>query len=328
MRFAFVFGAGASAAEGAPTIANFLSESYRLYGNNAEFTLIWNFIKESFSKPITGYQDMQDNFPSIDEIFSLIDYCLISNTSLTRQHSIDSIHKIKRQLISLMTRTLREMAKSYDTHLVFLERHLNAFKGCDIISLNYDTLLDKALTSIVKDKVNYGFSSENSFAQVKGKYRLYKLHGSLNWGNCTFCKNITIFDRDVAHELGSNYPCKECSHHNLEPVIITPTLLKDYNYAKLQNVWDSAFKVISKCDVLVFIGYSLNFADVSIIHLIKRAISAGGNKLKKIVVIDKDTSDNPCPPTLSRYIKIFNKEIKYIRDGFQKDLDLMKIIEQ
>ncbi|NYB28197.1 MAG: SIR2 family protein, partial [Methanobacteriaceae archaeon] len=326
----FIFGAGASAAENAPTIANFLSEAYRLFGDEKkypEFTRVWRFIIESFSKPIRGYQYIPDSFPSIDELFSLIDYCLLTNTSLTRQHNIETIFQIKKDLISLMSLTLKETAKTCDIHYGFLKRHLEAFGGCDIISLNYDTLLDNALARIVKRKnINYGFDSRPSFKNVKKQYRLFKLHGSLNWGSCTLCKTITTFDSDIAHKIDESYPCAGCSHHSLEPVIITPTLLKDYNITSLHNVWNSAFKVISKCDVLVFIGYSLNPSDLAIIHLLKRALSAAGNKLKKIVVVDKDNLGNRT--TRIRYQKIFGEEIHYIPDGFQKNLDINEIVKK
>lgn len=327
MRFLFVFGAGASAAEGAPTIENFLSTAYRLYGKkdkNNKFGRVWKFIQETFGKPILGEKDIHDNFPTIDEIFSLIDYCILTKTSLNQQDNIESILEIKKLLISLMSHTLKDTTKSNNKHLVFLKRHISTFGGCDIISLNYDTLLDNALASIVAhDKIDYGFASNKSFLHVKNHFRLFKLHGSLNWGSCPLCKSISIFNNDIAHELDNKYECKECSYSNLEPVIITPTLLKDYNFIEIHNVWNSAFKVITKCNVIVFIGYSLNPADIAIIHLLKRAISVG-NKLEKIVVIDKSKSKKP--HTLVRYTKIFNREIKYFNGGFKEDLDIAKIL--
>lgn len=322
MKDVYVFGAGASASEGAPVVHNFLHIAYRYFKEetlDAELEIVWDFLEHFYGSrvEITSEHDL-DRYPDIDEIFNIVDWYLLHNQSFSARFPRSKLYELKMALVKLISATLeRSLPLNNGTHKLFVSQAINrASTPPTFISLNYDLILERA----IKDagfSTEYGFyGTHHSHLANSRKIPLYKLHGSLNWSLCPLCEEISEHGEKVAHVLFKQknpITCDNCRCDNSQAIIIAPTLYKSYSISRLHNVWDSAALAISQADRLFFIGYSLAPADTSIIAMIKRALNAPG-KERKIIVI------NPNRQVCKRYLQFFRDNCKINCMGFTREI--------
>ncbi|MFX4261888.1 SIR2 family protein [Pelotomaculum propionicicum] len=318
MKTVYIFGAGASAAEGAPVVRNFLRVAYRYFKEenyDPDLEIVWEYLEHfyGYSTKICSGEDL-DRYPGIDEIFNIVDWYLLHNQAFSRRFSRPRLHDLKTALVKLISMTLdRSLPAHQGIHHSFVsgviekEGELPAF-----ISMNYDIVLDRAIRAAGYG-LEYGFYGKpgDHFAS-KEKVPLYKLHGSLNWSLCPLCGEISEHEEKVAHFLfkaNNIISCLNCRGENSQAVIIAPTLYKSYGISRLQNIWDSAEGAISYSDRLVIIGYSLAPADTSIIATIKRALNID-DKDREIIVI------NPNRHACERYSQFFGGKCSVTRGAF------------
>jgi hypothetical protein len=140
-------------------------------------------------------------------------------------------------------------------------------------------------------------------APPEGRIRLYKLHGSLNWLHSRvtgslyfrgFHKAVSTLFRlksdpqtaVTAEELGAERPA------DLDPLLITPTYLKDLRNPHLAHLWRLAEDALRRAERITFIGYSLPGDDVHIKYLFKRAIETRRHPERdpEIVVVNRSES--------------------------------------
>ncbi|NHM28937.1 hypothetical protein G7K71_18610 [Desulfofundulus sp. TPOSR] len=308
-----IFGAGASAAEGAPVIKNFLQKAFEFFppdfGRDTIDDLtndIWNFLIEYYNKPLRTSQEVAENIPALDEVFTNIDYAISNNLSLTPFYNPERLSIVKKSLISLICKTLTKTISSSNSYQTLLNGVLRSRTISPIfISLNYDCILDKCLSDC--NKLNYGFISPRTFPI------LIKLHGSLNWSYCSLCERIDIHNEDdYPFDTRYELKCSLCGNSFTQPVLITPTLFKNYDIPPLKQLWSLSLNLLSTVDKVVFIGYSLPENDVAVIQLIKRAFAIKG-KMPEIMVVDKNND------VFRRYIKIFGGQIAGIDYGFSPE---------
>lgn len=312
MSTVYIFGAGASYSEGAPLISNFIERSFEKLNNDTseEIKKTWKFLRDYFGKDPKDSVQAKIDYPTIDEIVTIVDYAISNNISFSSYHISSKLSDIKRGLINLISLTITKSITGNTIHQRFVKELSQKRGSIDIISLNYDIILDNCIRNLPKRKgtINYGF---NAVIDSNFKFNLLKIHGSLNWALCPFCQNIRVCNEAIAHNLYQTYePCVFCNNTYSEPVIITPTLLKSYNIQRLNNVWLAASEALSKAKRIVFIGYSLSLSDYPIIHLIKNAISQK-NMLEDVVIVgvkqDREILGG-------RYCKIFSDRIKIAYD--------------
>lgn len=318
MRTVYIFGAGASAAEGAPLLGNFLKFSYEFFKEEhagPELDIVWEFLEYFYGpKILINKADDLENFPGLDEIFNIIDWSLLQNQDFSNRFPRTRLFVLKTALVKLLSMTLDKSLPSYNgLHQAYVSEIIRSGENIPVfISLNYDTVLDNAIRSAGYEP-EYGFYGHfREHCAHSRKIPLYKLHGSLNWSFCPLCGEISEHNDKVAHLLFKDkysIACLNCGSDNSQAIIIAPTLYKSYNFSRLQNVWDCAGKAISKSDRLVFIGYSLAPADTSIITTIKRALNTIDRK-REILVI------NPSERACRRYQKMFGKNCRIICQKF------------
>lgn len=306
----FVFGAGASAAEGAPVIKNFLQKAYEYFPLSFRSDTIddltndiWNFLIQYYNSPFKTPEEVGRDIPALDEVFTNIDYAITNNQSLTPFYNPDRLLTVKKSLISLIDKTLSHTICRSSSHETLI-KEINRSKSLVpvFVSLNYDCILDKCLRHY--KKINYGFTSTSTYPI------LIKLHGSLNWSYCSLCERIEVHDQshhpcDTKEEIKCNY----CGNPYTQPVLITPTLFKNYNIPPLKQLWSLCLKLLSTVDKIVFIGYSLPENDVAVIQLLKRSFAIKG-KMPDIMVIDINKE------IFRRYNKIFGGLIATVESGF------------
>jgi len=322
MKDVYVFGAGASASEGAPVVSNFLRIAYRFLkeeGPDADLEIVWEFLEHFYGKrmEIKSSRDL-DRYPSIDEIFNIVDWYLLHNQAFSARFPRSRLYELKMALVKLISATLdRSLQINKGIHQSFVSLVINqASELPTFISLNYDVALDRAIRDAGYE-TEYGFYGNHSSQLAdSGKIPLYKLHGSLNWSFCPLCGEISEHNEKVAHLLfrqKNTINCENCHGENSQAIIIAPTLYKSYNISRLNNVWDSAALAISRADRLFFIGYSLAPADTSIIAMVKRSLNAP-QKEREVVVI------NPNRNVCKRYQQIFGESCKINCMGFTREM--------
>lgn len=318
MRTAYIFGAGASAAEGAPVVDNFLKSAFRYFKTDrreADLEIVWEFLEYFYGKriKIRSVEDL-DRYPAIDEIFNLVDWYLINNQAFSVRFTRPRLYHLKKALVRLISMTLDQSLPSHNgIHQSFVNRVVNNHKEHPaFISLNYDLVLDRALRVAGRDP-EYGFyGSHEEHLELNAKIPLYKLHGSLNWSLCPLCGEISEHEDKVAHLLfkeDNPVTCVNCGSDNAQEVIIAPTLYKSHKINRLQNIWAGSAGAVNGSDCLIFIGYSLDASETSIIAMIKRALNAPEKKRRIIVV-------NPNEEACRRYRQFFGSECSIICSHF------------
>jgi NAD-dependent SIR2 family protein deacetylase len=318
LKTVYIFGAGASAAEGAPVLRDFLKIAYQYFKEeqySPDLDIVWEFLEYFYgSKTKINHAEDLEKFPGLGEIFNIVDWSLLQSQAFSTRFSRPRLHELKTALVKLISMTLdKSMPSHHGIHQSFVSGVvMNGEEIPTFISLNYDIVLDNAIRSTCCAP-EYGFyGSHLDHLERRGKIPLYKLHGSLNWSFCPLCGEISEHDVKVAHLLFKDrysISCLNCGGDNSQAIIIAPTLYKSYGISRLLNIWDCAGKSISLSDRLIFIGYSLAPADTSIIAMIKRALNAP-DKRREIVVI------NPSEQACSRYKMIFGESCRVLCEGF------------
>lgn len=313
----YIFGAGASAAEGAPATRNLFAKAYRDLGPrfDPQVQEVWTFLEAVFQRPIDG-PDAFDDLPPVDEVISLVDWSLHVDKGLGPGYDPPRLYRVRQAVEHLLCSALdaaqEQRSKPGDGAHARFARSL-ADRPRDsyaLLSLNYDTLLDDALVTAGLQP-DYGLEP----AQGSGPL-LLKLHGSLNWALCPACDQIETVREQVAHLLpGENgMTCSRCGNRRLAGVIISPTLMKRYSPPKLARVFERAQQAVREADRLLFVGYSMPPADVAIHHLIRRGLLT---RRKEEAPAVKVINHRPSEALVDRFRRLFGPDVKFDFSGFR-----------
>jgi len=327
----YIFGAGASAAEGAPATFDFFARAWQLLAPQFDDRIqaVWRFLDEVFHVRITG-PDAFAYTPAVDEVISLVDWSLHVNQGLGYRYDPPRLYQVRRDLEHLLCATLdaaleARTRRATGPHARFV-RGIGQRRPVSepvLISLNYDTLLDDALTDAGASP-NYGFR-DLDLTRREGPL-LAKLHGSLNWALCPACGHVAVADEKIAHLLPhvEGLSCNRCGCERLGGMIISPTWLKSYEGAHLQHVWDLALEAIQQADRIVFVGYSMPPADVAIYHLIRRGLLASRKGTWPSVEVINHHSAASSPSeriqheqqVISHFTRLFGRGVRFDFSGF------------
>jgi len=178
-----------------------------------------------------------------------------------------------------------------------------AYDPFSIISLNWDIVLDKAIFQALgdKDRIDgdydpfgvvdyccYISSIEKTERRIRTglwslgargyNVKLLKIHGSMNWLQCSHCQQLFVsFDEKINIPNFINAKsCRRCSKFHVEATLqgslVMPTFLKDLSNFQIKLVWQNAAVELMEADRLVFIGYSLPYADFEFRQLLSRMV--------------------------------------------------------
>ena len=173
-----------------------------------------------------------------------------------------------------------------------------------VISLNWDILLDNAIARALRDADQdrgtgdydpfgvvdyccYVSSLESDDGKIRSglwslgsrgyNVKLLKIHGSMNWLQCTNCQRLfTAFGDKLILSDENGKECRHCQKHGiharLRGTLVMPTFLKDLTNFQLKLVWQNAGVELMEARRLVFIGYSLPDADFEFRQLLTRTV--------------------------------------------------------
>lgn len=200
--------------------------------------------------------------------------------------------------------------------------------GDVVISFNYDLLMDNALRDTNKltdsgylipfQKV-LAYNEQTRLIEGDSPVTMIKLHGSLNWLNCTYC-NVNILNRyekfQFEYETIPN-KCPYCGESSayLQRVIVPPLLAKNYSIQPLRFLWSQAEKYIARAREIVIIGYSFPPTDFGTEALLRASFPWEYQKDIRFVIV------NPDKEVFERFQKTFNSSTVEWRTSLKEYLE-------
>lgn len=334
-------GAGASAADGAPTQAALFKEYFRSGthkpGRGDIDSQLATFFALMFG--IDVHDDLTSTmFPSFEEALGILDLAQIRRESL-KGFDLESgvsnsgrLRMVRYYLVAAMAEVIAEKLENSTAgnhrNLLTNLRLENLLESTTFISTNYDILIDNAIGDLfVPDSLRWtdyavGFTnptlaSEWSTPDVKA-IPLLKLHGSLNWLSCPTCSDLAITPfRKGALDFVT---CSFCETLMI-PIIIPPTFYKDMTNVFLAQVWNRAEFMLRNATHVIFCGYSFPDADMHVKYLLKRAqTNRGTSRSLRFTVVnhfpgkDIDTSK----AEKDRYERFLRGNVNFTQTSFQE----------
>jgi NAD-dependent SIR2 family protein deacetylase len=259
---------------------------------------------------------------NLEEIFTMFDKTIFLR-EINKKYSYKQIDILRQSLLKifiyyfgLCTTQHTFINNDYHNVISFVNRNIN---NVSLISTNWDTLLENYFQKnnisydLCLNGIYYKFDNPRKNSHQKNvKVKLIKVHGSINWYKCLSCGQIYIVEKELYGKFlfddNEKEKCKICgveSNDNspqLQPEIVTPTMIKHITNQLYNNLWRSAALELSSAEKIIFVGYSLPVADYELSYLLKRNIT---NSAKIEVVLYTD--DDPKNVTLA------NKEmVRYL----------------
>lgn len=341
----FVFGAGASIAEGAPLQRDLLkmiyeSEDQHLAGSEAA-NEVCEFIDKNFY--ISG-----DAFPTLESVFGYLDYFINKREGLGGNYTTSKVIEIKEALIRLIHYLIsKSRNEGESTYKEFWKAISENNRNVSVVTMNYDTLLDESFDFLYPYKgyidycielMNYHYPRKieasgwwdnprepiSVWGDTDPKpIKLIKVHGSLNWKYCNCCNQVLLTAWDTDIDLSSmgfkGYIYASCENpeseefdlvcpldgNKFDTFIVPPSHIKELSHPVINKLLDEAAIEIRKARKIVFVGYSFPEADVHIKALLKKNL----NTDSEIYIVD---------PFLNEQIKSNYKSISTNTKFFDK----------
>lgn len=334
-------GAGASKPFGFPLTSELLPlikdklYSSRLFGNSEaarkELSRYINILLPGFNSVSPA------NLPLITDVLSLVDHSLYILNSPAPMMTTKDLTRLRILLERAILEVLDVDLPQYDPpdSLVRLTNWMIAQHRIEgtpvgIISTNYDIALETQLFKQyqqrqIRVEFDFGFCWRDPAPGLvyerpgRPSFRLYKLHGSLNWLHCDLCDHIYINTFGSIAELGfaeevQHYNTCHCNHAPLRSVIIAPSLVRDVRDVNLLECWKNAVEFLRTATEWVIIGYSFPPEDIAIRSLFLRAYNARESP-PFIRVVQKSEDES----VRSRY-KLFFPNCVYDTGGLERFL--------
>jgi len=342
-----LFGAGATRACGGPLTNEILPQAFEpAVRNQIEreyyIDLLDRFLIDNFHLPQQQADRTEADYPALVLLLSLVDTAIDRNQPMGPSWTVDLLRQVRRALqymvFALLEYKLRQFSHNYYTDLLNLLDPTHSDPPT-VISLNYDIIIDNALFVQNGCLPDYGCDiATESYKTQPHVGTLLKIHGSLNWSYCPGCDRLDIGvaesgktykmlaelyqvnpleDRYSCH----GFPCPHCATF-VEPILITPTQLKDYRNPHVRKVWTLAERALRDAERAIIVGYSLPDDDLDVIYLLKRGLGQLATRAPRNITVVEKASD-PAMQTIGqhsagrRYRTIFGPNIDWRTDGFE-----------
>jgi len=295
----FLFGSGTSKCAGLPLMDE-LTEKIKGLLKEESRKLLEN-IKGPSERPAT-IEDLMNHFIQM--------YNLLFSQK-NPQDKVWSVGMIELEIKKIQESIVKELEtdwKSNEIHKRLLSM-IASYKGrktCDLFTLNYDTILEASLEDL---KIPYidGFNgADNAFfdsdlfnVQLSSNtyFKLYKLHGSINW----IRDNDETVRRKYSRLLGDN-----------PRVLIYPAEQKYFQtqygvYEYLMNFFRKRLRENRKNNKLIVLGYS--FSDEHINVAIQDSILSRDSNLTVYAFVGQDKNDEAQVSRLEDMVKRCDKRL-------------------
>jgi hypothetical protein len=173
-------------------------------------------------------------------------------------------------------------------------QNVGNYEALTVLSFNYDTVLEYHLEQ-AGVPWTYGFSGTST-----NQLLVLKLHGSINWAQCTKCKNVysvsltspllikrPIPDSRLLIEFSGGLQTFSCCGEVISPAILAPTWDKSVERDRLKGIWKLAADRLSQVEQLVLCGYSLPDSDSFFDSLISVG-THGEHEIEGLHIFDRE----------------------------------------
>jgi len=303
----FVFGAGASYADGAPLqdeiLPIILSGELKEIEASVTGKTVCAFIKANFT-----WDQEAGIYPTLESVFGFLDYFINQDEHLNARYPNIKIHAIKEGLIKLIHHVISEKSnRRAMVYQSFWEAVLRSNRQVAVLTLNYDTLLEEAFAYVYPGNayIDYCIHLMNhDLPGVVNRYKnrgprnpgvdgckpvpvkIMKGHGSLNWKYCSCCNQVLLTPWDTKTDLFDEEMMQEGEHtapgHGkyrcpvdgsvFKTLIIPPSHIKQISHPIISLILNESLRVIRRCKKIVFVGYSFPDADVHFKALFKKGL--------------------------------------------------------
>jgi len=326
----YILGAGASAGYDrsitgmkCPSAKNFFTVAQGIIGSdlvkdNKSFKNIVIFLEKyfnlSFAELEAAGMDMQDVLTFLDLEIEYSD----------SEAELILLRRARHQFMDLLTITFSHVLKGPPCpYHAALASGLG--EGDSVISFNYDLLMDTALlhnNPLWEPETGYGFPAAcpEKMQAAPSALHLLKPHGSFNWVVCSTCGSIYVLPPSQSgvpvswndlRSLVPNHP-----GHQLDRLIIPPSLKKDVHGRVMQHIWMKAHLALKEASRIVIIGYSLPATDFLVKRLLYRSFSMNSN-LRQLEVVDRNNSKSSSP-LIKKYKKLLYNSTKQVSLVYDK----------
>lgn len=319
----FIFGAGASAAGGAPVMGNFLDVARNMWLRGEVHGAVreqFELVFQAIAALDNVYAKAEIDTDNLEAVFAAFEMAKLFGRLADLDETI--LAKLPDAMRTVIVETLEHSiilhvssrtgnmpnidspagySELVDRLKPALERHKNRIT---FITFNYDLALDYALAARGVG-VDYGLGALIAPERVL----LLKLHGSVNWTDCRNCQCIVPYEVGeyldatrnervgaaqiqlrVSRALGTFRHCNgpEGSWSNV-PVIVPPTWNKGEHHARIATIWRRAAQELAAARNIIVVGYSLPESD----HFFRYLYALGtvsSTRIERFWVIDPDTS--------------------------------------
>ena len=122
----FVFGAGASYADGAPLqkdlLPTLLTTTSEELSQSPPYRMVVGFLKDNFI-----WNEKAGRFPALEQVFGFLDYFLYKRESLSKKYSLANIRDVKESLIKLLHYLITTFndttSRAYRLFWEYVDRH-------------------------------------------------------------------------------------------------------------------------------------------------------------------------------------------------------------
>lgn len=322
--------------------------------------LIDRFLREQFRVPMDISKRTKWDYPSLPLIMSLIDIAIDRKHSFGAEWNAETMaslrHALDLAIFSVLQYRIRNKPDLQEVLLRKLNKHA---RNWGIVSLNYDIFPDNALVQMSDRSGQVRFADYGCDIFLPGPRndrndptslrhrptfgKLLKLHGSLNWIYCPHCHRLDLviaekgnltakaLRRFLPHErkmdrlLEARYEraanrCEACGAQ-VRPVMISPSLYKDYRNPHISRIWYEAEMLLRQASAVVFVGYSFPDDDVHVAYLMKRALQHLSPADISVVESVKKRTAKADNPVHQRYQAMFGKGFNWFDKGLERWLD-------
>jgi SIR2-like domain len=316
----FILGAGASKVAGAPMMKDFLdvAEGLGRSGKAGDATDDFQLVQEGVAALQQAHSKASINLDNIESVFAAFEMAkLIGRLGGLRQDRVERLPVAMRRVIEhTIEETVQFPVSNNSIHppppypqLAKLVREVISTPSSSptpltifsVITFNYDLCVDYAFHS---SGIPVGYRLD--VWKENESLPLLKLHGSLNWGCCTSCKEIvpwpmTKFFQNRMYDLGARSSITlrvgskmneflHCQGNKVDgPYVVPPTWNKMQYHESLERVWRAAAAELSTAENIFVCGYSLPDTDQFFKYLYALG-TIGTARLKRFWVFNPDRS--------------------------------------
>jgi pimeloyl-ACP methyl ester carboxylesterase len=190
-----------------------------------------------------------------------------------------------------------------------------------VITFNYDVMLDFAM-HFNATPAKYYLPGETG-----GHMPLLKLHGSVNWLECSSCKHsvqvatpspgswlgpgeVDDSDSEAFQMYLDMIPTMDCTgcgvRGTLDPLIVPPTWSKRIERDNFARVWRRAVQVLGDAHQIVVVGYSMPSTDTFFQYLMGMALQEN-SRLRRVVLVDPEADSQAYR---DRYASVFGQRLR------------------